>query len=141
MRQPAVVRLIDANLNRALEGARVCEDIARFHLENPRAFRRIRSLRHAIARAAGELPVSPSQLAAARDSRRDPGRRAPADRVDSLERLLLINCQRLKEALRTLEECARVVSPPSVSAFQRLRFLAYDIERALLLHVASIRHH
>ena len=40
------MRLIDANLNRALEGARVCEEIARFHLCAIALFRRLRRLRH-----------------------------------------------------------------------------------------------
>lgn len=139
--QASVARLIDANLNRALEGARVCEDIARFHLRAITVFRRLRRLRHDIAEAANELPLRPRELLAQRASRRDPGRNVPASRIDSLERLLLINCQRVKEALRTLEECARLGAPRSVSRFQALRFRTYDIERDLVLNLASLRHH
>lgn len=140
MRRAGVVRLVDANLNRALEGARVCEDIVRFHLGDPRALRAMRRLRHAIAEAGRRLPFSARDLAAARDSRRDAGRRSPAGRVDSLERLLLINLQRMKEALRALEECARLVAPRACRVFQRLRFRTYDLERDLVLRVASVRH-
>ena len=141
MRQRALFRLIDANANRALEGMRVCEEITRFHLEASRAFRRTRALRHAIARAVRQLPVTPVDLVRARESGRDVGRRAPSAPVDSLERLLLINFQRVKESLRTLEECTRLMQPRATTAFQRLRFHAYEVERDLLLHVASLRHH
>jgi thiamine-phosphate pyrophosphorylase len=133
------LRLIDANANRALEGLRVCEEIARFHLESPAGFRRIRGLRHEVAQAISALPVDVAARLRARASRRDLGRRSPASQVESLERLLLINFQRAKEALRTLEECARFIAPRHAGSFQRLRFHTYEVERALLL--ATVRDH
>ena len=140
MTQSSVLRLLDANANRALEGLRVCEEIARFHFASPRLFRRARALRHGVAHAVRRLPVRPSELLRARDSRHDVGRRAPASRVESLERLLLINFQRAKESLRTLEECARLLAPAVTPEFQRLRFASYDLERDCLLRLAAVRH-
>lgn len=140
MSRRSLLRLLDANANRALEGLRVCEDITRFHLEAPALFRRLRALRHAVARAVRGLPVRPSELARARDSRRDPGRLAPAGRVPSLERVLVINLQRTKEALRVLEECSRLVATRQPQAFQRLRFRTYEVERDLLLCLEAVRH-
>ena len=140
MTKPSVLRLLDANANRALEGMRVCEEIVRFHLESPIAFRRIRALRHGIADAVRRLPVTPVELVRSRASGRDIGRRAPASPVASLERLLLINFQRTKESLRTLEECTRLIAPPRTASFQRLRFRTYEVERDLLLRVAALRH-
>ena len=134
----AALRVIDANANRALEGMRVCEEIIRFRFESPALFRRTRALRHAIARTVNRLPVSPRELVSARESRRDIGSRAPAARVASLERLMVINLQRTKESLRTLEECARLIAPQHTAAFQRLRFRTYEVERDLLL--ATLRH-
>ena len=136
----AVLRMIDANANRALEGLRVCEEIARLHLASSRHFRRLRSLRHAVAAALRQLPVTSVELLATRDSRRDVGRRAAARRVTSLEQLLLINFQRAKEALRTLEECSRMVAPRTTAAFQAVRFRTYEVERDVLLSLASLRH-
>ena len=136
----SLLRLIDANANRALEGLRVCEDVARFHLESPRAFRHARALRHAVARAVRKLPATPVDLVRARESRRDVGRRAPAARVASLDQLLLINFQRAKEALRALEESARLLAPREAATFQRLRFCTYEVERALLLRLDALRH-
>ncbi|MBI3083629.1 MAG: hypothetical protein HYY90_04620 [Candidatus Omnitrophica bacterium] len=141
MGRRAVLRLLDANANRALEGIRVCEEIARFHLESPQAFRRARSLRHAIACAVRALPrISAQDLLVARESRRDVGRAAAASRIESLERLLLINFQRAKEALRTLEECTRLIAPSHTASFQRLRFRTYEVERGTLLRLAAVRH-
>ena len=135
-----VLRLVDANANRALEGLRVCEEIVRFHIGSPRVFTAARRLRHGVAEAVRKLPVRPAELLKARDSRRDVGRRAPASRVESLERLLLINFQRAKESLRTLEECARLLAPVLTPEFQRLRFTAYELERDCLLSLAAVRH-
>ena len=137
----AVLRLLDANANRALEGLRVCEDIIRFHLESARGFRRTRALRHGVAQAVRRLPVASAALIRARESRRDVGRRASTSRVASLERLLLINFQRAKEALRALEESSRLIAPRQTAAFQRLRFRAYEVERDILLRVEALRHH
>lgn len=136
----SLLRLVDANANRALEGARVCEDLARFHLESRGGFRRLRALRHAIAQTVRALPVASAELVRVRESGRDVGRCAPSSRVDSLERLLLINFQRLKESLRTLEECSRLLSVRQAASFQRLRFRTYEVERALLLRVEALRH-
>jgi thiamine-phosphate pyrophosphorylase len=141
MTKRSVLRIVDANANRALEGIRVCEDIVRFHLEAPDAFRRLRALRHAVARTVRRLPVRAADLARSRNSRQDPGKRAPASRVESLGRLLVINLQRTKESLRTLEECARLVAPRQTPDFARLRFRTYEVERDLLINLSSLRHH
>ena len=140
MSQRAALRLLDANANRALEGLRVCEEVVRFHAGSARHFRQLRALRHAVAGAMRGLPVPVRELFAARESRRDVGRHAPSGRVASLEQLLLINFQRAKEALRTLEECSRLVAPRSTAVFQRLRFRTYEVERHVLLALASLRH-
>ena len=136
----SVLRLLDANANRALEGLRVCEDIVRFHLEAGRLYRRMRALRHAVAAGVRALPAAPLELVRARDSRRDPGARAPAGRTPSLERVLLVNFQRAKEALRVLEEVTRLTAPRHTPVFQQLRFRTYDLERDTLIRLAAVRH-
>jgi thiamine-phosphate pyrophosphorylase len=140
LQRRAVLRLLDANANRAMEGLRVCEDVIRFHLEAAGLYRRTRAVRHGIAAAVRKLPVSPVELVRARESVRDIGRRAAAGRTASLERVLLVNFQRTKEALRTLEECARLIAPKQSPAFQQLRFRTYDLERDTLIRLAAVRH-
>ncbi len=140
MTRRSVLRLLDANANRALEGLRVCEDLVRFELESASFFRRLRALRHGVAQAIRRLPVTPTELVRARESGSDIGRKAPASRVASLEHLFLINVQRTKEALRALEEGVRLIAPRQAASFQRLRFRTYEVERALVLRVAALRH-
>jgi thiamine-phosphate pyrophosphorylase len=140
MTRPSILRLVDASANRALEGMRVCEELIRFHWEWPAGFRHLRRLRHAIARAVNRLPITPVELVRARESGRDVGRRAAASGVRSVEHLLLINFQRAKESLRTLEECSRLIAPRQTAAFQQLRFQIYDAERDTLLRLAALRH-
>lgn len=140
-RPRAILRLVDANANRALEGLRVCEDIVRFYVESPQLFRRLRALRHAIGATVRRLPAGASALAQARESRRDLGRRTSSSSVAALETLLVINFQRAKEALRVLEECSRLLDLRSSSSFQRLRFQTYEAERDTLRRLAAVRHH
>ena len=138
-RPPALLRLMDANANRAFEGLRVCEELMRFHWKAPRAFRRLRALRHGLAKALKQLPVAPEQLVAARESLSDLGRDARPTHVSSLDQLLRVNLQRVKEALRTLEECSRLLAPRHTPAFQRLRFRTYDVERELIAFASRKR--
>ena len=140
MSRKAVLRLIDANANRSLEGLRVCEDIVRFYLESPSGTRRLRRLRHGIAAALRRLPIRPDELTEARQSGHDVGRRARAGSVESLERLLLINFQRTKESLRSLEETSRLIAPRATPRFQQLRFSTYEAERDILRRLAALRH-
>ena len=132
-------RLVDANLNRAHEGLRVCEDVVRFGLGWPAPYRRLRAIRHGLDRELRRAGVRAAQLVVARDSRRDPGRRAKSSSIASLEQLLLINLQRTKEALRAVEEASRIFAPRTTSGFQQLRFRTYDVERTLVLRVAAVR--
>ena len=138
-----LARILDANINRAFEGLRVCEDLLRFSSPPQPSHRRLRALRHALSTEVARLPIRTAQRLAARDSVRDPSHaaRPSSSRVRSLKHVLLINLQRAKEALRVLEETSRVAAPRQVAAFQRLRFRLYDVERDLLLSVAPLRHH
>lgn len=135
-----LLRALDANLNRAREGLRVCEDLIRFDGAGRCEVERLRGIRHALARCVLALPVSHADLLRARDARRDAGRRLYPSSVESPDQLLLINLQRAKEAMRVIEESVRVLAPPCVTRFQQLRFRLYDAERDVLLNVAVVRH-
>ncbi len=66
-----VLRLVDANLNRASEGLRVLEDIARFVTVDDRLSRDLRAMRHRLAELAQPFGI---RLLTARDSVADVGR-------------------------------------------------------------------
>ncbi len=127
-------RVIDANLNRAREAARVLEDYGRFVLNDGYLTQLLKTLRHNIA-AAGEK-VALGQLLAARETQADVGttistpdeytRRSP-------QHVATANIKRLQESLRTLEEFSKIFDDKLAQRFEALRYHAYTLERALSL--------
>lgn len=138
-----LLRILDANLNRAREGLRVCEDVVRLGYNDPELTRRLKRVRHGVTAAGRRLPVPWRALLAARASDRDVGRRTghlPSPRLRqtgltsqrraTVHTLFLVNLQRAKEALRVLEEGSRLIAPATARAFARLRFRLYALEAA-----------
>jgi len=127
-----VYRILDANLNRAREALRVAEEYARFVLNDPRLAAAAKALRSDLQQAADLLPSD--QLLAARDAGGDVG----AELTSQTERrrptpaaVAIAACKRLTEALRALEEYAKVVAADKAAAFERLRYRAYVFEQHL----------
>ena len=65
------LRIIDANLNRAAEGLRVIEDIARLYLNNGTISAQLKNMRHQLVYTSSELQ---QQLVWARDAASDVGK-------------------------------------------------------------------
>lgn len=136
----AVGRLLDANLNRAAEGLRVCEEIARLILEEPALTRRFQRLRYRLRRAAGARAV---HWLKARDSRSDVGRPSLRDgrRLHrKLQGLAAANLRRAEEALRVLEEFSRLESLRASRSFASIRFGVYALEQDLVRRLSAVRH-
>lgn len=141
----AIIRVMDANFNRAREAARVLEDYGRFVLEEQSLWRELRAIRHVLAQALRHLGGARDFLCA-RNTAQDPG--APASQERSGDRgrdsairrrapqqigeTLVANCKRLQESLRVLEEYSKGLSPRVSSVLERLRFRAYEVEAQLL---------
>ncbi|MBI4497168.1 MAG: thiamine phosphate synthase [Chloroflexi bacterium] len=130
-----MLRLIDANLNRAREGTRVLEDVARFLLNDRTLTERLRVLRHALGDMVRPLTLP---LVAARRAAEDVGGpsaiRAVIPRT-GLDSLVAANARRVAESLRVLEECAKLPDAPAALAaatLERARFEIYELERLLL---------
>ena len=70
----AVLRALDANCNRAREGFRVAEDVARFILNNPKLLARLKKLRHEVTTAEKSLFKSHQIRSAVRDVEKDLGK-------------------------------------------------------------------
>lgn len=135
-----MLRIIDANLNRAREGLRVLEDVARLALNDVSLSSQLKDLRHRLS----DQPASVhAQLLSARDSGNDVGAAARPSleqgRPD-LPSLVTANARRVEESLRVLEEACRLPETASMDweAFQRARFSLYDIEKRL--SSAVLRH-
>lgn len=134
-------RIIDANLNRAREGLRVAEEIARFDLEDPLIASHLKSLRHEIATILKEAPVE--ALLAARDSICDIGKNGNYDKKrgeqalhrsgtgHALSGILKASMVRAQEAMRVLEEFSGMADFPGGKKFKDIRFRLYAIEKDL----------
>ena len=128
-----ILRLFDANCNRAREALRVLEDIARFVLDDPTLQSRLKQLRHDLASATAAV----ANIALVhRDTANDvgtavstPSEKARAD----LQAIAQAASKRLGEALRTIEEALKALAPERAPLVEQLRYRLYDVETDLLL--------
>jgi thiamine-phosphate pyrophosphorylase len=130
-----VLRALDANCNRAREGFRVAEDVARFVLDNPRLLNRLKRLRHGVTAAEKSLFKSHRLRSLARDVAGDKGRgnREMSERIRATpQEILKANLKRAQEALRSLEEFSKLLDHPAAGRFKKLRYQCYKIEEECL---------
>lgn len=129
-----VLRILDANLNRAREALRVIEDHARFALDDQDAAAAAKDLRHDLVQSATELPAE--RLLMARNTAGDVGRTlktaAELRRGDAVD-VVRAGFARLTEALRVISEYGKVAAPALAAAAERLRYRAYELETCALL--------
>jgi len=127
-------RIIDANLNRSREGLRVCEEIARFVLEDKILTREFKSLRHGISNCIDLYPAKLRGLVSARDPEGDvgKGRQAVERERSGWKEISVANMERVKESLRVLEEFSKLIDGKIADRFKRLRFKAYNAEKRLV---------
>jgi thiamine-phosphate pyrophosphorylase len=127
-----LLRVIDAAANRAREGLRVVEDFVRMVLDNRDLTSELKQLRHELTRALE--PFSYRDLLAARDTLRDVGTTVTTDTEfarSDLAAVVTANWKRLQEALRSLEEYAKVTEPGAAAIFERLRYRTYTLEQTV----------
>lgn len=126
--------VIDANLNRAKEGLRVCEDTARFILRNERLFKKIRRLRHAITESYAAQNLNITEIIKFRNSAADLGKRPNRleKKRNNINDIFLANFQRAKEAIRVLEEFTKLINKELSDKFKKLRFALYSLEKEII---------
>ena len=135
------LRVIDANLNRLLEGLRVCEEIERFIVSNARLTSSFKKLRHKVTAASKGWDISPLLLINSRDSRQDIGKPSIASELKrkNLPDIFYANLQRAKESVRVLEEFAKLDKPAAALNFKGLRYKLYQIEKEAFAGLQSLR--
>lgn len=130
----AIFRILDANFNRAREALRVMEDYARFVTEDPAGCAVVKRLRHDLAACIRRLPDG--ALLAGRDTPGDVGTTISTEterhRTDAAD-VFTAAAKRLPEALRTIEEYAKILDPQLSAAVEAIRYRAYDLEQRLAL--------
>ena len=136
MEMPAQeLRIVDANLNRASEGLRFLENVARFTIGDSILCQQFKNMRHDLAEETKSLGMN---LLSHRDAGHDVGTSIESsarkqDRRD-LSSLITANAKRAEESLRTIEELAKLpqISPKLNSTkFEQLRFTLYTLEQQL----------
>jgi thiamine-phosphate pyrophosphorylase len=138
MENSAVVRIIDANLNRLAEGLRVLEEAARMLLDDQELTGRLKALRHDLIR--GDLPFN-LELLQFRDSAQDVGAdlEVPGEIKEKGPALIVVaNARRAQESLRVLEEMAKLpefVTKLDSNKFKQARFELYTLEQILIFRL------
>ncbi|MBU1888066.1 MAG: thiamine-phosphate pyrophosphorylase [Candidatus Omnitrophica bacterium] len=127
-----ILRIIDANLNRAREGLRVCEDISRFAMPEKPLAGLLKTARHSATRAVlSSKNLTLKDLVGARDVKNDcmKFRDSKRSKGDSLPAVFMANIERVKESLRVLEECSKVMDETVSHKYRKIRFDVYEIEK------------
>jgi len=127
-----LLQIIDANLNRLREGLRVCEDITRFAAGDKNIARSLKILRHGATEAIlFSKKLSLRKLLQTRNTKNDRLKFIDFQKEKNLDiaGIFMSNIERVKESLRVLEECCKIVDADASRKYRRLRFNAYGIEK------------
>jgi len=135
-------RLIDANLNRSQEGLRVCEDIARFILNERSLTSSFKSLRHNVSALGKKIAPGKIALLKSRRVMTDVGKRTTLKEKTrkSIKDVFRANAQRSKESLRVIEEITKLLDRKISERFKRMRFKTYELEKKSRLKLDAILH-
>lgn len=135
-------RIIDANINRAKEGLRVCEEVVRFILNSQALTLEFKKTRHAIDAIISGLNASGSLLKE-RESLKDVGKELYLNELErkNYQDIFSANIQRAKESVRVLEEFSKLKNPGTAVKLKRIRYGIYEIEKKAFERIASLRGH
>jgi len=123
-----ILRILDANFNRAREALRVVEDYARFVLDDDNLCGGLKQLRHDLATATSRWTDT---ALLHRDTPGDVGTATKTQtelRREDTAAVVVAAGKRLGEALRTIEEYLKTVSPQDAAAVESIRYRFYDLE-------------
>ncbi len=126
---PALLRILDANLDRAREGIRTIEEWCRFGLNDEATTAQLKHLRQSVARW-----HSP-EIRLARDTPGDLGTALthPQEATrSSLVEILQVNFARSQEALRVLEEYGKLRNVEMAAAFKQMRYQLYTLDSQIV---------
>lgn len=127
-----VLRIMDANINRAKEGLRVIEDFVRFVMDDKELSEELKKLRHEISLNIMDY----LEILSSRDSEGDVGIRIKLEsenRREDLKDIIISNFKRCQESLRVLEEFSKLYDINLSGNFKKLRYKAYQLEKGILI--------
>ncbi len=126
---PGIYSALDANINRAVEGIRVCEDIFRFSIKNVLSSE-FKILRHKITGIISSIPSG--SLLNGRDVLNDEQKFVNTGsemKREGVKDIFRSNIRRAIEASRVIEEFSKSINPDIANGFQEIRFALYDLEK------------
>lgn len=129
--QPAIHRILDANLDRAREGLRIIEEWCRFGLESANMSGECKAMRQELS---GWHSL---EFRVARDTSGDPGvalTHPNEEERSGIEQVLQANFCRVEEALRVLEEYGKLENPDLGAACKQMRYRVYVLETNLMAY-------
>ncbi|MFC1709419.1 thiamine-phosphate pyrophosphorylase [Candidatus Omnitrophota bacterium] len=133
----SILRIIDANINRAKEGGRVCEDIMRLVLNDKNNTVKLKEIRHDVSKIAKGSRIKQFDIIGNRNSRLDVGKRTNLKNCKkNVPDVFMANSQRIKESLRVLEELFCLFDDSASRKFQNLRFKFYNVEKDCFKKIA-----
>lgn len=132
-------RVIDANINRAKEGLRVCEEITRFILDSRPLTTEFKKIRHRINALCKQLP-SPLTIIKERKSLQDVGKDIYVNELKrrNFRDIFFANMQRIKEAIRVLEEFSKLKNINLAVKFKKIRYGVYELEKRVAKKISSL---
>ena len=124
-----LLRILDANFNRAKEALRVCEDICRFLLDDPKKTAEFKTLRHRLTSIIDTLPLE--DLIKSRDIEQDVGKKTFETELQrkDVSDIFYANAQRAKESLRVLEEFTKLLNYRRAMDLKKIRYEIYGLEK------------
>jgi thiamine-phosphate pyrophosphorylase len=157
-------RILDVNINRAVEGLRVVEEVSRFILEDRGLTSELKKIRGEVCKIIrlSDYPAFALRASAGRQKERIRGtedqiserktekllksRRAMEDvgrslytegegRRASIKDVFQANIKRAQEAVRCLEEFSKLIDPKSGKRFKDIRFKLYELEKNIALRI------
>jgi thiamine-phosphate pyrophosphorylase len=135
----SVMRILDANANRAREGLRVVEDYARFVVDDESLCAGLKSMRHDVKEVLKEYL---DDAILHRDTPGDVGTttKTPSEmQREDLVDVVTAAGKRVGEALRAIEECLKTILPADAARIEAARYRFYDIEMRVARTFASSR--
>jgi len=133
----SILRIIDANANRAREALRVLEDYARFVLNSPSLSADLKASRHDLTAAL--LPILADAILH-RDTTGDVGtinKTAAEFAREDIAHVVTAAGKRFGEAIRCLEEFAKTTDPAIAAKLESIRYRFYGVEQTLALTLRS----
>lgn len=135
-----IYRIIDANINRANEGLRVCEEITRFILGDHKLTSGLKKIRHRIKDLTHKLPAK-KNLLSQRDTQTDIGKNVYVNELKrrDIPDIFFANIQRVKESIRALEEFSKLIDTNIAVDFKKMRYNIYELEKKIAEKIPVVR--